>query len=269
MINVASEEQINDILNLLNQEEVQMKVVQIIADRLREVFGKSDAGESVDRTADCDKCQKHKKTIESLQGKIGELESRLNQEKATVTRLKSEIVAAQKDLDQSQKEVQKVNGTLGEQKKVNQDLQERLAGYQERFEDDFRIQAAYLDFSESTKNSLSGIFKDTSIQGLIACGIQEGNISNLWDYVKNEVIHGHNPDENHLVMFFEMLFKRFALAYPMYQLELSLVGKEFNNQEHIKHQNSLASSGTIKKVPLPGYRNIRTGKPIKQSVVML
>ena len=87
-------------------------------------------------------------------------------------------------LDQSREQVKKVIDELGEQQRVNQDMQKRLSVYRESFEDDLRIHAAYLEFSESTKNSLSGIFKDTSIQGLIACGIQEGSISNYGTMLK-------------------------------------------------------------------------------------
>lgn len=252
---------VDSLLTLLEQEEIQMRLFQIISDRL---LGKG--GQAV---GECKNCQKQQSAIDSLTAKINHLESRLAQEGSTVAKLKQDVALAHKGVNQAEQRVQQADAQLAEQQQANQALEEKLGDYRERFGDDFRINNAYLDFSAETKSSLAGIFKDTSTQGLIACGIQEANIANLWDYAKNEVIHGGNPDEQKLVTFFELLFKRFALAYPAYRLETELVGTEFDNQAHIKHRSSAASSGTIKKVCLPGYTNTRNNKPVKQSVVML
>lgn len=252
---------VDSLLTLLEQEEIQMRILQIISDRL--------LGKGSQAVGECKNCQKQQSAIDSLTAKINHLESRLAQEGSTVAKLKQDVASAHDSVNQAEQRVQQANARLAEHEQANQVLEKKLAGYRERFEDDFRIHNAYLDFSADTKGSLAGIFKDTSTQGLIACGIQEANIANLWDYAKNEVIHGGNPDEQKLVTFFELLFKRFALAYPTYRLETELVGTEFDNQAHIKHQSSAASSGTIKKVCLPGYTNTRNNKPVKQSVVML
>ena len=251
----------DNLLTLLEQEEVQVRIFKIIIDRL--------LGKSSQVAGECKNCQKLQSTIDSLTAKINHLESRLDQEGSIAAKLKQEVVIAHEGVNQAEQRVQQANEQLAEQQNVIQDLQIKLAGYRESFEDDLRIHNAYLDFSTETKSSLAGIFKDTSTKGLIACGIQEANIGNLWDYAKNEVIHGGNPDEQKLLTFFELLFKRFALAFPAYRLETELVGTEFDHQAHIKHQSSEASSGTIKKVCLPGYTNTRNNKPVKQSVVML
>lgn len=252
---------VDSLLTLLEQEEIQMRILQIISDRL---LGKG--GQAV---GECKNCQKQQSAIDSLTAKINHLEARLAQEGSTVAKLKQDVASAHDSVNQAEQRVQQANARLAEHEQANQVLEKKLAGYRESFEDDLRINNVYLDFSADTKGSLAGIFKDTSTQGLIACGIQEANIANLWDYAKNEVIHGGNPDEQKLVTFFELLFKRFALAYPAYRLETELVGTEFDHQAHIKHQSSAASSGTIKKVCLPGYTNTRNNKPVKQSVVML
>lgn len=252
---------VDNLLTLLEQEEIQMRLFQIISDRL--------LGKGSQRVGECKNCQKQQAAIDSLTAKMGDLELLASQGKEIIAQLKQEVATGRESLQQAERQVQQANAKLAEQQSVNQELQQKLGGYRESFEEDLRIHNAYLDFSAETKASLSGIFKDTSTQGLIACGIQEANIANLWDYAKNEVVHGKNPDEQKLVTFFNLLFKRFALAFPAYQLETGLVGQEFDNQMHVKHQRSTVSSGTIKNVCLPGYTNTRTGKPIKPSVVML
>ena len=252
---------VDNLLILLEQEEIQMRLFQILSDRL--------LGKGGQVAGECKNCQKQQSAIDSLTAKINHLESRLAQEGSIAAKLKQEVAMAHEGVHQAEQRVQQANAQLTEQQNVNQELEKRLAGYRESFDEDLRIHSAYLDFSAETKSSLAGIFKDTSTKGLIACGIQEANIGNLWDYAKNEVIHGGNPDEQKLLTFFELLFKRFALAYPAYRLETALVGTEFDHQAHIKHQSSAASSGTIKRVCLPGYTNTRNNKPVKQSVVML
>ncbi|MBL0711672.1 MAG: hypothetical protein JJV99_11770 [Colwellia sp.] len=148
-------------------------------------------------------------------------------------------------------------------------LQAKIDWYREHFSEDIQIQDIYNNLSELTKTSLSGIFKSTSTSGLIVCGVQDKNISNLWDYAKSEVINGNNPDIDKIILLFNALFARFTLAFPMYELQHLAVGEQFDIQQHIKHNSSVNVSGSIKSVLLYGYLNIKTGKTIKQSIVII
>jgi len=131
------------------------------------------------------------------------------------------------------------------------------------------VQEIYSHLSEETRGSLGGIFKNTTLSGLIACGIQEKNIGNLWDYAKNEVVNDTNPDVTHIIQLFNMLFSRFTLAFPMYKSQPVTIGDDFDTQLHIKHSSSNNASGVIGVVLLRGYLNTKTGKVIKQSIVRI
>ncbi|EKO3578281.1 hypothetical protein P0F20_002406 [Vibrio metschnikovii] len=159
--------------------------------------------------------------------------------------------------------------TVKQLQQESQEREKKLAFYQTHFADDLRLSSLYQDLSEQTRTSLSGIFKDTSVQGLVACGIQEKNISNLWDYAKNEVVNGINPDIEKISALFELLFNRFILAYPMFALQAVKQGDNFDTHLHIKHNTSSNSSGSITKVLLTGYVNTKTEKVIKPSVVVI
>jgi len=141
--------------------------------------------------------------------------------------------------------------------------------YRENFTDDIKVQAIYSDLSEVTKKSLSGVFKNTTLVGLIACGIQEKNIGNLWDYTKNELVNGTNPDINNLIQLFDILFSRFRLAFPVYESQSVVEGDDFDTQLHIKHNSSSCVSGAIEAVLLSGYWNVKTDKIVKQSIVRI
>lgn len=144
-----------------------------------------------------------------------------------------------------------------------------LEYYRNEFGDDMRIYETYCALSEQTRESLSGIFKSTSVKGLISCGVQEKNVLNLWEYIKNEVVNGNNVDLINLSKLFDMLFERFQLAYPMFERQQSDVGDEFDTQTHIKHNSSVSMSGCIKQILLAGYTNSKNGNVIKPSVVVL
>ncbi|MCK5855235.1 MAG: hypothetical protein KAG56_08430, partial [Sulfurovaceae bacterium] len=132
---------------------------------------------------------------------------------------------------------------------------------------------SYEQFKEldvQTKNALSNIFKDNSIHGFIACGVQEKNIKNLWEYIRNEVIEGKNDDISGLTSIFEFLFSRYVLAHPIYELQEIDVGNHvFDPQQHIKHSSSKNVSGNIQDVLLRGWINNNTKKLVKQSVVRI
>lgn len=145
----------------------------------------------------------------------------------------------------------------------------KLNWYREHFSEDVKVQGIYSNLSEATKGSLSGIFKSTTISGLIACGIQEKNIGNLWEYAKNEVVNGINPDILTITKLFEILFARFTLAFPMYEIQSVSSGDDFDTQLHIKHNSSRNVSGVIESVLLCGYVNTKTDKVIKQSIVKI
>lgn len=149
------------------------------------------------------------------------------------------------------------------------ELNQKLEYYRNNFRDDLQVLELYSRLSEQTLQSLSGIFKDTTVQGLISCGIQEKNISNLWDYAKSETVNGNNGDIANVISLFNLLFKRFTLAYPMFALQEVSSGDSFDTQCHIKHSSSHNTSGSITQIMLHGYVNTKTGKVIKPSVVKL
>ncbi|MDN3695794.1 hypothetical protein QWY97_00290 [Vibrio cortegadensis] len=227
--------------------------------------------------------QEMKAVIEKLKSLLGLKEAALNENNLTITKLNHGKNALESDLSNLKSELHKKNQTLSDINEQHRTVQvklrsltntheyqeQKIAFYRDSFEEDLRIKELYEDLSFQTKKSTEGIFKDTSIQGLIACGIQEKNISNFWDYVKSEVVNGHNPDQERIIILFELLFKRFQLAYPMFERQAVKVADKFDTQSHIKHNSSVNMSGNIRNILFFGYINIKSGKVIKPSVVII
>lgn len=184
-----------------------------------------------------------------------------------VNELNQLVGSLQEDNEKLIEETKLVNDSLSSSEKKLEKVEAELDLYRLDFSEDIKLQKLYIELSDKTKSSLSGIFKDTSAKGLIACGIQEKNIGNLWDYAKNEVVNGTNSDISGIVKLFNLLFSRFIIAYPMYETQSVESGDEFDTQKHIRHNSSNNMNGEVDTVILHGYVNNKTGKTIKQSVV--
>lgn len=180
-----------------------------------------------------------------------------------------EISRLQKQLKIKNDELSEKNNTILALQQENQEKAESLKFYQSSFSQDLEIAKLYSELSEQTKLSLAGIFKSNSVTGLVACGVQEKNISNLWDYAKSEMVNGLNDDLDKIVVLFDLLFSRFVLAYPMFAQQAVNVGDVFDTHLHIKHNASINTSGLISKVLLRGYLNTKTDKVVKASLVVL
>lgn len=150
-----------------------------------------------------------------------------------------------------------------------EEQEKKIAYYRDNFEEDLRIKEIYDALSAQTKLSTDNIFTDPSVKGLVACGIQEKYIFNLWDYIKTEVVKGNNPDQERIIQLFVLLFNRFKLAYPMFELQLVKAGDKFDTQSHIKHNKSDNMSGDIQSVLFHGCINTKTGKVLKPSIVII
>ncbi|WP_297479757.1 hypothetical protein [uncultured Photobacterium sp.] len=291
------------LLLLLDDEDVNEKIRQIIVEpvntistEIQIIEGLAKAGpELIDQLQGekrhleikvnklSDENEKMKAFIEKLNSLLGLKETALNESKHVIStlnqdtlKLEANLSSIKSDLTQKQQRLSDVNykyqNLKSEFDSLNQSYQEqdrKIVFYRYSFEEDLRIKDIYDGLSAQTKLSTEGIFKDSSIKGLIACGIQEKNISNLWDYAKSEVVNGNNPDQESIIRLFELLFNRFKLAYPMFELQPVQVDDKFDTQSHIKHNSSKNMSGSIQNILLYGYINTKTDKVIKPSIVIV
>lgn len=148
----------------------------------------------------------------------------------------------------------------------NRKLKEKLNGYEGQFADMIEVHKKYLNLSSRTKESLSGIFKDESLMGFVACGIQESNIESLWDYIKDEIKEEKYEGVNELKEIFEYLFNLYQLSNPKYGWQEIKIGTNFDTEDHIRHSSGKVS-GKIEEIMLKGYENKKNKRIIKKSLV--
>lgn len=206
--------------------------------------------------------KKIKRAISSLNQDKSGLEANLSTVTSDLNQNKQSLLEVSSNYKHLKTEYDSIKAKYEEQ-------EEKIAYYRDNFEEDLRIKEIYDALSTQTKLSTDNIFTDPSVKGLVACGIQEKYIFNLWDYIKAEVVKGNNSDQERIIQLFELLFKRFKLAYPMFELQRVKAGDKFDTQSHIKHNKSDNMSGGIQSVLFHGCINTKTGKVLKPSIVIL
>ena len=207
------------------------------------------------------------KNIKRLKALILGKDTEISDSSLNIVQLKKKLSELEAKMDDKKNELKLALKKEEDTKAKLNKSDKKLDWYREQFSEDVKIQEIYNDLSDVSKGSLGGIFKSISISGLVACGIQEKNIGNLWEYAKTEVVKDQNPDIQKIIHLFDILFSRFTLAFPIYEVQKDASGDEFDTQLHIKHNSSQNMSGTIESVLLRGYT--RNKKVIKRSIVRI
>jgi len=222
--------------------------------------------------------KKDEEEIEMLKALVEKWKKCFREEKVKTDTLTTDLVRVKESLNQDILKLQKVKEDLENNvqklhsdnktiQSLNTKLNKTIDFYRDNFEDELKAYELFSSLSSDTKDSISGIFKDSTLKGFLSCGVQDKNISSFWEYIKTELQEDKNSDIQSLIQIYDFLFQKYRRAFPMYELQKVASGDEFDALSHIKHSSSKGVSGTITKVLLKGYVNTKTLKVIKQSVV--
>ena len=223
------------LLELLEDKDIQAKIKDII-------------GNSGDK--DLEKIiEKPKEEIETL--------------KDTICKKDEKIEKLESKNSSNLANIEKIENKNRELEKENENLKNSLKFYEENFKEELDVYKIFRAIKD--KENLEGIFKDESLKGFLACGLQEKNINALWDYIKYKILEEKNENLEELKRIFDFFFERFVLANPIYKRD-EVVEKEFDTHKHI-NATPLNPSGEIEEVLFRGYKNTKTNKPIKKSIV--
>ena len=210
-----------------------------------------------------------KKELKQMKKMWQDIKERLGfseQENKVLTQTVEELTISHSHLEITHLEDNKNHQILTSQLKR---VEKEVEYYHQLFKQDIAAYQLFEGLSTQTHQSIDGIFSDRSITGFIACGIQERNITSLWDYIKNEIMENNHSDIPALKEIFSFLFSRYALAYPIYTLQPVELDEAFDAQKHIKHSHSSNVSGNIQDVVFKGWINTKTNKVMKQSLVII
>ncbi len=126
----------------------------------------------------------------------------------------------------------------------------------------------YQNLSAPTKEALSGVFKGTSFEAFLACGVQPGNIDAVWEFSRTAALEGNLADLDILQTIIAYFVKLYNNTHdsPILAFQKTAPGDRFDVDLHIRTQDSRAA-GKISRVLLAGLVNAFSGEVIKKAVV--
>ncbi len=203
--------------------------------------------------------------IEALQKQLQERDEMIEKLKRLLGISKEDTSSLEKvnqKLAEDIKQLQSSNSKVNSEK---EELNQALDSYKNSFEDLLKIEKIYNSLSSSTKDSLKNMLKNSSNSTLLfASLIQEKNVENLWEFIKNELIEDQNVDNDKLVNLFELVLNIFIKIFPQYSKNGINISDRFDTELHIKAKGS---GSNITKILLDGWKNNQTNKIIKKTVV--
>lgn len=207
--------------------------------------------------------------LKQLKEKYEKLKKCLLEEKENTINFSKSVQNNKEALSTLRAELEDVSSRKKQAEDEYISLSKQYTYLNEAFKDVLVTHKLYHSLSDVRKVALKGIFKEDSLKGVWACGLQEKNIIGFWEYIRGEIIEGNTDELSKLVIIFEFFFESYLLAYPVYERQ-SISGNElFSSDKHINHPDSVSPHGKIKSIELTGWQNAKTGKVIKRSVVIL
>lgn len=247
------------LLKVLEDEEVKSAIIEIIKENVSEKEKEIKKLKS--------ECREKENQIETLKNHLQKKDKEIEMLKKLVEKFKNLFNSEKEKKASLLNELEIKNRETQELEKKIENLKKEKEFYENNFKEELEVYEIYKSLSDETKESLSGIFRDNSLKGFLACGVQDRNISNFYEYVKNEIIEEKNQDIKKLIKLFNFFLDRYLLAFPIYKKQNVKIGDEFDPQLHINLSN--AASGKIKKIILFGWENSKTGKIVKKSIVII
>jgi DNA repair exonuclease SbcCD ATPase subunit len=243
-----------ELLELLKDEEIQEAILAIKKSKKK----KENNLENIIKEKD--------EEIEMLKGLVEKFKKCFADEEVKTENLSKNINVKDNELRELEEAKNRLKNEIEEMNSEKDKLSKKVDFYRDNFEKELTTYALYEGLSTSTKASLKGIFKDDSLKGFLACGLQEKNIISFWDYIKDELREEKNSDIKSLTTIFYFFFEGYNRAYPMYEVQKVVLGDEFDTEEHI-NTNASSVSGKVDEVVFTGWVNSKTKKIVKKSIV--
>ena len=175
-----------------------------------------------------------------------------------------------KEIELLQEELENTKALLQTAEKNRDEYKSKYFQFKGIFQKQTHTFYQYQNLTESSKESLHGIFKGESFEEFLACGVQPGNIDALWEFARNEALSGNQADMTilgELILYFVHLYNG-TNDSPVLSFLSPKVGEAFDTDQHIRTRDS-KPAGVISEILLNGLTNAYTGEVIKKAVVKI
>lgn len=121
---------------------------------------------------------------------------------------------------------------------------------------------AFEEFSslnDKTKASIEVLFPKKNFLGFVAAALRLSNITSLWETAKRNIFSDNLEDIEKINKIFSLLITLYneGSKENQFQIILPEIGSKYDSS--ICAIKELKSSGTVKRVHLVGYKNLKDG----------
>lgn len=186
----------------------------------------------------------------------------------SIKALNAEITALRQELKDARQHGEALEAEISSLRQEMLSSQEKLRDADKKlsdFEPLIRAMELYGSLGEKSREAMKNIFRSSSPDGFLSCGVQKNSLSNLWDYGRTLAADGSED-----CLKIDGLFAYFVSLYnltfdqPVYSLIEPQTGDRFDEDIHV-----CLTRGTripkISGVLLRGYRV--NGKTINKALV--
>lgn len=194
-----------------------------------------------------EECKLYKNSIKNYQSEIARKD-------AEIERLKNEIFGLDREKQDLRQELDLEKEKVGELKR--------------RFESPIKYFELYRELSDSVKDGLENVINSENEMAFIVSCSNEENLSSIWEYIKELSSDRKNKEFEVLTLIFDYFFEIFNESLPevKYKRDNVEIGDDFDDDDYDRCSGS-ATSGTITKIILRGYKLKNTGKIVHKSLV--
>ncbi len=201
------------------------------------------------------------------------LENEIRRLKQTNTALEDEI----RELNNKVKALEKVEERLENEKaeilekyevqgdKVKE-LNSKNAAYADKYNALEYHYNSYMALDEKIRKNLELVIKTDSIETFLCSGTQWDNLNSIWEYISHKLDSYSQEELKCLMDLFNYFFESYNQVNDLYTLLTVQEGDVLDEELHSRGSKSLVA-GNISEVLLKGYKNKRTDKIIKKSIV--
>lgn len=175
--------------------------------------------------------------------------------------LRRQLKAAQEQAAALEEECSRLRETVSQTERQRNALVKRFAA----FEPICSAIKIYNSLDETSKDATKNIFRTTSPDGFISCGVQKDSLANLWDYGRSLAVYG-SEDCLKIDRLFGYFISLYNLTFeqPVYTLIEPQAGDRFDEDIHVCLTRGKRISA-VSDVLLRGYRI--NGKTINKALV--
>ena len=200
-----------------------------------------------------------------LSGKIQLLEAELEKTNENLNNSTEKIKRLSYDIDLKENEVKSKsaeNTQLSQQIEKLQGDYNSLSNHYKSLDIEDTLLVAFTEFlslTDKTKASIETLFPKTSFLGFISAALRLSNISSLWETAKRNIFNNNLEDIEKINKIFSLLITIYneGSKESQFQVISPEIGSKYDSSTSAIKE--MKSSGTVKKVLLVGFKNIKDG----------